>query len=320
MRYLLNINSNKMAKKYNRVMLGKAGCYADLCKAEGFIGVNFLNDENLTNNLHEDWHDFNKHYIPVWMKSHPGKTKVAAGLACGNLWTVCKGLQVDDIILSPNGKGEYYVGKITSNYYYKPGEELPQRRKVEWFDVTISRSEMSEQLQRSTGSIGTCCDVSSYSDEIDRFINKVSPIVISASTPDVEDASAFALEKHLEDFLVKNWKQTSLGKNYDIYEEDGELVGQQYPSDTGPIDILAISKDKKTMLVIELKRGRTSDVVVGQVQRYMGYVKEELLEQNQTVKGLIIGLEADNKLKRALSVCQNIEFYRYQIDFKLIKE
>ena len=260
-------------------MLGKAGCYADLCKAEGFIGVNFLNDENLTNNLYEDWHDFNKHYIPVWMQSHPGKTKVAAGLACGNLWTVCKGLQVDDIILSPNGKGEYYVGKITSNYYYKIGEELPHRRKVEWFDVTISRSEMSEQLQRSTGSIGTCCDVSSYSNEIDRFINKVSPIVISASTPDVEDASAFALEKHLEDFLVKNWKQTSLGKNYDIYEEDGELVGQQYPSDTGPIDIMAISKDKKTMLVIELKRGRTSDVVVGQVQRYMGYVKEELLEQ-----------------------------------------
>ena len=317
---MLNINSNKMAKKYNRVMLGKAGCYADLCKAEGFIGVNFLNDENLTNNLYEDWHDFNKHYIPVWMKSHSGKTKVAAGLACGNLWTVCKGLQVDDIILSPNGKGEYYVGKITSNYYYKPGEELPHRRNVEWFDVTISRSEMSEQLQRSTGSIGTCCDVSSYSDEIDRFINKVSPIVISASTPDVEDASAFALEKHLEDFLVKNWKQTSLGKNYDIYEEDGELVGQQYPSDTGLIDILAISNDKKTMLVIELKRGRTSDVVVGQVQRYMGFVKEELLEQNQTVKGLIIGLEADNKLKRALSVCQNIEFYRYQIDFKLIKE
>ena len=147
-----------------------------------------------------------------------------------------------------------------------------------------------------------------------------TPEAMAASTPDVEDASAFALEKHLEDFLVKNWKQTSLGKNYDIYEEDGELVGQQYPSDTGPIDILAISKDKKTMLVIELKRGRTSDVVVGQVQRYMGYVKEELLEQNQTVKGLIIGLEADNKLKRALSVCQNIEFYRYQIDFKLIKE
>lgn len=301
-------------------MLGKAGCYADLCKSEGFIGVDFLNDEDLTGNLCEDWHEFNKRYIPVWMKSHPQKTKVAAGLACGNLWTVCKGLQVDDIVLSSNGRGEYYVGKITGNYYYKPGEQLPHRRKVEWLDIVIPRSEMSEQLQHSTGAIGTCCDITSYSEELDKFINKTMPTVISASTPDVEDASEFALEKHLEDFLVANWKQTELGKKYDIFEEDGELVGQQYPSDTGPIDILAISKDKKTMLVIELKRGRTSDVVIGQIQRYMGYVKEELLEAGQTVKGLIIGLEADNRLKRALSVCPDIEFNRYQINFKLIKD
>lgn len=308
-----------MEKKYNRVMLGKAGYYADTCKKEGFIGVDFLPDIDLSNNLHKDWHDFNKEYIPVWLKSHPDKTKVAAGLACGNLWTVCKGLEVDDIVLSPNGKGEYYVGKITGNYYYKPGELLPHRRKVEWFPITIQRSEMSEQLQHSTGAIGTCCDITSYHDELDGFINKQTPTVITASTPDVEDAASFALEKHLEEFLVKNWKNTELGKKYDIYEEDGTLVGQQYPTDTGPIDILAISKDRKTMLIIELKRGRTSDVVIGQIQRYMGFVKDELLEQNQQVKGLIIGLDADNRLKRALSVCPNIDFYHYRIDFKLIK-
>lgn len=309
-----------MAKKYNRIMLGKAGCHADICKAEGYIGVDFLNEIDLTNNLHEDWHDFNKEYIPVWLKSHPEKKKVAAGLACGNLWTVCKGLQVDDIVLAPNGKGEYYVGKIIGNYYYKPGELLPHRRKVEWLPVLIQRAEMSEQLQRSTGSIGTCCDITSYKDELDAFINKQTSTVITASTPDVEDVSAFALEKHLEDFLVKNWKNTELGKKYDIYEEEGALVGQQYPTDTGPMDILAISKNKKTMLIIELKRGRASDVVIGQIQRYMGFVQDELLEKDQQVKGLIIGLEADNRLKRALSVCENIDFYRYQIDFKLIKD
>ena len=136
---------------------------------------------------------------------------------------------------------------------------------------------------------------------------------------EVEDPTVFALEKHLEDFLVKNWKHTDIGKKYDIFEDNGEIVGEQYPSDTGPIDILAVSKDKKTLLVIELKRGRTSDVVVGQIHRYMGYVKEELAEPNQEVKGIIIGLEADTRLKRALSVCTNIEFYRYQIDFKLFK-
>jgi hypothetical protein len=35
--------------------------------------------------------------------------------------------------------------------------------------------------------------------------------------------------------------------------------------------------------VIELKKGKASDSVVGQVQRYMGYVKDELVEKNQRV-------------------------------------
>ena len=96
-------------------------------------------------------------------------------------------------------------------------------------------------------------------------------------------------------------------------------MGQQYPSDTGPIDILAISKDKLELLVVELKKGRASDAVMGQVQRYMGYVLEELAEQNQTVKGVIIALDDDIRIRRALAVVNNIEFYRYQVSFKLFK-
>ena len=42
----------------------------------------------------------------------------------------------------------------------------------------------------------------------------------------------FALERHLEDFLVANWAQTPLAGKYKLYEEDGEVVGQQLPSDT----------------------------------------------------------------------------------------
>ena len=54
------------------------------------------------------------------------------------------------------------------------------------------------------------------------------------------------MESHLEDFLVKNWEHTSLGREFDIYtDEDGELAGQQLQTDTGPLDILAVSKDKK---------------------------------------------------------------------------
>ena len=57
------------------------------------------------------------------------------------------------------------------------------------------------------------------------------------------------------------------------------------------MDILAISKAKSELLVVELKKGRDSDVVVGQIQQYMGFAQSELAEINQTVKGVIIGLE-----------------------------
>jgi hypothetical protein len=169
----------------------------------------------------------------------------------------------------------------------------------------------------STGSIGTVSTITKYAEEIEKLLSGNIPATIFSTDSNVENVSEFALEKHLEDFLVKNWNQTDLGKEFDIYQEDGELVGQQYPSDTGPIDILAISKDKKTLLVVELKKGRVSDTVVGQIQRYMGYVKDELAEPNQIVKGIIIGSEDDNKIRRALSVTVNIEFYRYQVSFKL---
>lgn len=97
------------------------------------------------------------------------------------------------------------------------------------------------------------------------------------------------------------------------------MVGQQYPTDTGLIDILAISKDKKELLVVELKKGRASDNVVGQIQRYMGYVLQELAEDGQKVKGVILALEDDIRIRRALAVASNIEFYRYEVRFKLFK-
>ena len=86
------------------------------------------------------------------------------------------------------------------------------------------------------------------------------------------------------------------------------------------MDILAISKDKSELLVVEPKNGRDSDVVVGQIQRYMGYAQYELAEVNQTVKGVIIGLESDLRLRRALSVIPNIRFYRYEVNFKLMQD
>ncbi|MCH5327008.1 MAG: DUF91 domain-containing protein [Duncaniella sp.] len=272
----------------------------------------------MSDKLPDSFKDFNAKYIPIYLASRPDKTRVGAGLACGMLWTICRGLKLNDVVISPDGNGEYYVGHISGGYYYAPGTNLTHRRRVTWSNTKIARENMSEQLRHSTGAIGTCCDITQYAEEIERLIKSPGNTVFCPN-PEVEDAVEFAMEKHLEEFLIKNWANTPFGKHYRIYEEDGKMIGQQYLSDTGPIDILAKSKDGKTLLVIELKKGRASDVVVGQIQRYMGYVKEELAEAGQQVKGVIIGLEADNRLKRALSVTTNVEFYAYHIDFRLDK-
>jgi len=302
---------------YNRIMPGAKSIHYKDCIDGEFIGVDFDIKEDVSMFLTDNPNDFKDKYRPIFLKNRPDKSKVAAGLACGAIWTVCHSMKQGDIVLCPDGSGEYSVGEIESNYYYVQDEILQHRRKVNWKRNTIRRSDMSEALQNSSGSVLTTCDLTKYKEELDGLINgnNSSPIVSNDNT--IESASEFALERHLEDFLVKNWKKTTLGKKYNIYEIDGEIVGQQFPSDTGPIDILALSKDKKTFLVVELKKGRVSDNVVGQIQRYMGYVKQDLAEKNQEVKGVIIGFEDDVKIQRALSVTSNIDFYKYKVDFKL---
>ncbi len=301
-------------------MLGQKSIYAKEAFEGNFIGAGWLEDIDFTHKFPDNWREFNKKYIPIYIEENPDKTKVAAGLACGMLYTITKGILVGDIVLCPDGKGNYLVGEVIGEYEYFKGANLPHRRKVRWYQDTLSRDEISESLKNSAGSIGTLSNISKYGAEIEALISGNRPASIISTDETIEDPSLFALEKHLEDFLVQNWHHTELGQHYDIYSEDGEIVGQQYPSDTGPIDILAISKDKKEILVVELKKGRVSDVVVGQIQRYMGYVKDELAEENQTVKGVIIGFEDDVKIHRALSVAPNIDFYTYKIHFKLEKK
>ena len=305
---------------YYRIMLGRKSQYAHECLAGSFIGTDFEINEDLTGKLPDVLQEFNRQYIPIYLASHSDKTKISAGLACGMLWTVSKGIKKGDIVLCPDGSGFYHIGKVTSEYYYAAGQVLPHRRRVEWFDKVIARSTMSKPLQNSTGAVGTVSNITPHRVEIERLLGETTaPNSIASVDPDIEDPVAFAMEKHLEAFLVANWNQTILSKEFSIYEEDGEPVGQQYATDARPIDILAVSKDKKRLLVVELKRGRASDVVVGQVLRYMGFVKEQIAESDQAVEGAIIALDDDQRMRWALLSVPSISFYRYQVSFKLLK-
>lgn len=158
-------------------------------------------------------------------------------------------------------------------------------------------------------------DIESDLKTITDYYSKVLSLPASAQTINEVSQGLFYMEKQLEDFIIHNWNNTELGKKFDLIIEEGELLSQQYRTEIGPIDILA--KDKKTgaHVVIELKRNQTSDDTIGQLTRYMGWVKENKNDKN--VKGVIIAGQYDKKLDYAKAMVPNIEVYIYQVDFKL---
>lgn len=136
---------------------------------------------------------------------------------------------------------------------------------------------------------------------------------------ELESQSLFALEAHLEDFIARNWSQIPWGTKLELYQ-NGEQSGQQFPAGTWSIDFLAVDREKNEFVVIELKRGKTSDAAVGQVLRYMNWVRENLAEQNQNVQGIIIASEIDESLRYAARGLANVSVKTYNVTFSLQPE
>lgn len=127
----------------------------------------------------------------------------------------------------------------------------------------------------------------------------------------------FGLERHLHDFLRDNWEKTSLGQEWSLHSEDGEVVGYEYPTPIGRIDLLAKHKKRDAWLVVELKRNQSSDDTVGQALRYMGFVREHVAAKSERVEGLIVSHVGDDKIRYALSMMPDLSLMLYEVDFRL---
>jgi len=99
-------------------------------------------------------------------------------------------------------------------------------------------------------------------------------------------------------------------------------VGRQYAIPTGPIDLL-VKDSKRRYVVIELKKGRASDKVVGQLQRYRGYILQELARPGQRVRGMIVSQSVDKRLKYAVSAlrAEPVQLFKFlfQADVREVK-
>ena len=134
----------------------------------------------------------------------------------------------------------------------------------------------------------------------------------------------FALEKHLEDFLIENWEHTSLYKDLQLDilkdEDTGQSIGVQYRLlNNKVIDILCKNKKTGGFTVIELKRGGTSTNVLGQIKVYMGWIKKNFAN-GKPVDGIIIAQEYNEDIKYALIDEKDLKLLTFKISFELNHE
>jgi RecB family endonuclease NucS len=133
-----------------------------------------------------------------------------------------------------------------------------------------------------------------------------------------EDDSSFLLplESHLRDFIVQNLETIKVnGKTLSLYADENGNDGVEYRTDVGPIDILAVDEDNN-FIIFELKVSRGSDRALGQILRYMGWVKKNLAK-NKSVHGVIVAKSIDDNLRYASSIAPEITLFEYELDFKI---
>ena len=123
----------------------------------------------------------------------------------------------------------------------------------------------------------------------------------------------FAYEKDLQNYLSKNLELIEDGLK--LFEEDG-INGVEFPVGGRFIDILATDSDGN-YVVIELKVSRGYDRVVGQLLRYMTWIKHNHAEDGQSIRGVIVAREISEDLILACEAVNNIKLFEYELSIKL---
>lgn len=249
--------------------------------------------------------------------AYPDRPKPTKSLFVNMLWSFYHEIAVGDVIIARRGRKVLAaVGKVTKTGFYDLGKNPylstpeythPNFLGVEW--ENHPRNKVFTSIVFPMHSVYKITESQYFS-----LVEGVEPSIISEES--VENAYEFVLEKYLEEFIVSNFNRIFKGK-LKIYEDVDGNNGQQYSTAIGPIDILAVEQTTKSFVVIELKKGRSSDQVVGQVLRYMGWVKENLRSDNKGVKGLIICRDPDPKLSYALSMVNDVDVKYYSVSFAL---
>lgn len=217
-----------------------------------------------------------------------------------------------------------------------PGQTFTREQAVQWFArryPNVKQGTVAAHLIRLSTNVRTRLQYSPRADGSDDRFYKIDsthfrlyepgrdPTPISDLSPEPGDeapedlptaSSAFAYEHDLRDYLAGNLHL--LDPSLRLFSDEG-ITGVEFPVGGRFIDLLAT--DPRGYVVIELKVSRGYDRVVGQLLRYMSWIKKNHAEPGQAVRGIIVAKEITEDLLLACSELPNVSLYEYELSVSL---
>jgi len=220
----------------------------------------------------------------------------------------------------------------------KQGEIFTREQAIQWFVDNypkIKQGTVTAHLIRLSTNVRTRLQYSAKADGSDDHFFKIDsstfrlydperdPAPISEQTPvddetpevQEEGTGKFAYEHDLRDFLALNLHLIESGLR--LYSEEG-IKGIEYPAGGRFIDLLA-TDDAGDYVVIELKVSKGYDRVVGQILRYINWIRKNQAEPSQKVRGIIIAKDISEDLRLACSDLPGISLFEYKLAVSLTK-
>jgi hypothetical protein len=221
----------------------------------------------------------------------------------------------------------------------KPRQTFTREQAVQWFSQhypNIKQGTVAAHLIRLSTNTPTRLHYSLKSDGTDDHFFKIDrthfrlyepgndPTPISELNPKEdespesdthEDSGKFAYEHDLRDYLAKNLH--IIEPALKLYSDEG-ITGVEFPVGGRYIDILATDQSG-SYVVIELKVSRGYDKVVGQLLRYVNWIKKNHAEQSQSVRGIIIAKQISEDLLLACSGLPTVSLFEYELSVSVRK-
>jgi hypothetical protein len=120
----------------------------------------------------------------------------------------------------------------------------------------------------------------------------------------------------LEEFIYRKWPNVNWGSHLELHTT-AKHSGRQFPAGSWNIDFLARDANTNGLIVVHLKRGEASEATVGQILRHISWIRENVAESGQDVRGVIVARQSDPALEYAVKNLPFVEVMTYTVDFQL---